>query len=46
MPHLDYYVVTLRVVCQGDGFFINSSQLLKHTKKPEESQLNPQLVRI
>ena len=46
MSYLDYYVVTTKVVCQGDRSFFNSSQLLKHTKKPEERQLNPQLVGI
>lgn len=46
MPYVDYYVVITKVVCQGERSFFNSSQLLKHTKKPEESQLNPQLVGI
>lgn len=46
ISYLDYYIVTPKVVDQGDRSFFKSSQLLKHTKKPEECQLNPQLVRI
>lgn len=46
MSHLDYYAVATKVVCQEDRIFFNSSQFLKHNKKPEECLLNPQLVGI